>query len=155
MFEYIYTFWLQVSCSKSRRISHLSMTSPMMASRHDSACSSESTLQQRTDSAGAQSRFVSVWVQAPISDTTDRSDLLNIDTFNNIARRIADRGSCIRFVHWNHELYFEMATEVQANRVFQRVNNAWILEQQVFIRCRYDPSVRPQTEFSRYIGRDI
>jgi len=89
------------------------------------------SLSTQNDTEELNTKIVSVWIQAPC-----HADILNLEIFDNVTRRVADRGTVISFTCFNQELFFLMVTEAQGHRVFQRVNNNWILDSTVFIRCR-------------------
>ena len=90
-----------------------------------------STLSAQTDTEDLVTQFVSLWVQAP-----QGIEITNEHIFDNLCRRVADRGSVIYFTHFNDELFFGMASTEQAHRVFARINNVWVLDRVAFIRCR-------------------
>ena len=91
----------------------------------------QQTLTTRTDSVEFETQNVGVWIQAPM-----QWDVMETSFFDNMTRRIADRGSCVAFTYYDGELVFRMATEAQASRAFQRINDVWMLDSQVFVRCR-------------------
>ena len=115
------------ACQPTTDTDDVPMMLPMMAIINPGVQS----LTNNTDTKELITKIVSIWIQAPYD-----ADILNFTIFDNVTRRVADRGTVVTFTYFNNELFFFMATEAQADRVFQRTNNVWILESQVFVRCR-------------------
>ena len=89
------------------------------------------SLANNTETEEVVTKIVSVWCQVPID-----LDVLQFDFFHNVSRRVADRGTVHAFTYFNEELFYLMGTEIQAQRAFSKINNQWIMDEKVFVRCK-------------------
>ena len=87
-------------------------------------------LTNNTDTTEIETTIVSAWIQTPLE-----AEILQFEIFDNVTRRVADRGTVMAIAYKNDEMFYMMGTVAQAHRVFTRLNNVWIMESTIFIRC--------------------